>query len=96
MEILNWFPDKYFVRLKTDGTIVFVDVHGMNKEEMESFVNFIALLLRGKEFSLVIIHGYNNGKVLKEAIRKDEFVSRPHSVITDKYNLGITTYAFAA
>ena len=96
MEILNWFPDKYCVRLKTDGTMVFVDVHGMNKEEMESFVNFIVLLLRGIEFSLVIIHGYNNGTVLKEAIRKDEFVSRPHTVITDKFNLGITTYAFVA
>ena len=96
MEILNWFPEKFFVRLKIDGTIVFVDVHGMNKGEMESFINFIASLLRGIEFSLVIIHGYNNGTVLKEAIRKDEFVSRPHTVITDKFNLGITTYAFAS
>ena len=47
MEILNWFPERYSVRLKTEGTIVIVDVHGMNKEEMESFINFIASLLRG-------------------------------------------------
>ena len=96
MEKLNWFPERYFVRLNIDGKTVTVDVHGMDKETMESFINFIALLLRGIEFSLVIIHGYNNGTVLKEAIRKDEFVSRPHTVITDKFNLGITTYAFAS
>lgn len=96
MEKLRYLPTRYYLRLKVEGRIVEVNVHGFDREEMERLVRFISVLLRGVEFSLVIIHGYNHGTVLKEAIRKDEFVSRPHKVVTDKFNLGITTYKFAA
>ncbi|SDJ31500.1 hypothetical protein SAMN04487760_10537 [Lachnospiraceae bacterium G41] len=96
MEDLRYLPTRYYLKVNVDGKNVTVNVHGMDREEMERLIKFIASLLRGIEFSLVIIHGYNHGTVLKEAIRKDEFVSRPHTVVTNKFNLGITTYEFAA
>ena len=96
MEKLSYLPTRYYLRINVEESTVTVDVHELGCDEMERLVNFIASLLRGIGFSLVIIHGYNNGTVLKEAIRKDEFVSRPHTVVTSKFNLGITTYEFAA
>lgn len=96
MEDLRYLPTRYYMRLNIEESIITIDVHGLDCEEMERLIIFISSLLRGIGFSLVIIHGYNHGTVLKEALRKDEFVSRPHTVETNKFNLGITTYVFSA
>ncbi len=95
-EKLRFLPSKDYLRLCIEGTIISVNVHGLNRYEMERLLRNIAALLQGIEFSLIIIHGYNNGTVLKNAIREDQFVLRPHKVVTNKFNLGITTYVFVA
>ena len=77
-----------------DG-IMFVDVHGFTRNEMIRFLKNVSLIPR-EPFSMTIIHGFNHGTVLKEAVRCEDLVSRPHTIVTDKFNPGVTTYVFAA
>ena len=95
-EKLRFLPAKDFDRITIEGKEITVDVHMLKRPQMERLVKNISALLKDEEFSLIINHGYNNGTVLKKDIRKDKFVFRPHTVVTNKYNLGITTYVFAA
>ncbi len=95
-EKLNFLPLRDFARIQIEGAIITVNVHELTCPQMERLLRNISALLKDMEYSLIIIHGYNNGTVLKEAIRKDDIVYRPHTVVTNKFNLGVTTYVFAA
>lgn len=95
-EKLRFLPAKDFARLIIEEANISVNVHELHRDQMERLVKNISALLKDEEFALIIIHGYNNGTVLKEDVRNDKFVCRPHTVVTSKYNLGITTYVFAA
>ncbi|MCR5041871.1 MAG: Smr/MutS family protein [Clostridia bacterium] len=55
--------------------IVTVDVHGMNPFKAEAAVNSALRRSRGA-YIIRIIHGHNNGTVLRDAVRK-RFKDRP-------------------
>ena len=75
--------------------VLFVDVHGLTRNEMVRFLKNVSLIPR-EPFSMTIIHGFNHGTKLKETVRYEDIISRPHTIVTDKFNPGVTTYVFAA
>ena len=69
--------------------MVIVDLHGMRKNEAKNIINSI-LLMYNFEFSLMLIHGYNNGTVLKDMIQYEIHNKRITLKYMYKYNKGVT------
>lgn len=76
-----------------DGKSVTVDVHGMSENGMKHFLKNIACLYRFK-FELTVIHGFNHGTTLLEAIRTKGFFTRSYSLLMYEDNPGMTTICF--
>lgn len=81
------------VSFKSNNQIT-VDVHGFSVNHMKYFLKNIAALIR-EPFKMTIIHGFNHGTSLLEAIRNDRMFYRPYEVIKDKTNPGVTHINFA-
>ena len=50
--------------------LVVMDLHGLSKREAKRITKNVILVMRGS-FTLALIHGYNNGTVLKEYIHNE-------------------------
>ena len=57
-------------RDESGHVLVVMDLHGMSKQEAKRITKNVILVLRGT-FTLALIHGYNNGTVLKEYIHNE-------------------------
>ena len=66
--------------------IIFADVHGFHAGRARRFLKNIIAMMR-KAFELVVIHGFNNGTVLKDMIRED---FKSLQIETDECNEGRT------
>lgn len=67
-----------------------VDVHGMDRIECMTFLRNLVALFR-EPFLLKIIHGFNNGTVLRDLIRGGGMLSpKVISVSWDTRNDGVT------
>lgn len=71
-----------------------VDVHGFSVNHMKYFLKNIAALIR-EPFEMTIIHGFNHGTSLLEAIRNDKMFYRSYEIIKDRTNPGVTHVHFA-
>jgi hypothetical protein len=70
-----------------DGFVV--DLHGKHRHEAKVFINNI-ILLTNHPFNMVLIHGYNNGTVLKQMIYEETINPRIVSKRGSAYNMGQT------
>ena len=77
-----------------DKEKIMVDLHGKTRKEAKKFLNNIINVIR-HPFTLEVIHGYNNGTVLKEMISKEEINSRIVSKVVPFYNVGETILSVA-
>lgn len=69
--------------------VIVVDLHEMSKKMAKRFLKNIVCINPGI-FTLQVIHGFNRGTVLKEAIREGNFCNRINKIIPDKSNSGCT------
>lgn len=75
---------------KNGNQVVQFDLHGYNRKTAERQIkNIIAVI--PQECYLEIIHGYNNGTVLKELINSELKNDRIAERIAKKNNPGVTT-----
>lgn len=65
------------------------DVHGMSRMECMIFLRNLINLFRGP-FSVNVVHGYNNGTVLRDLLRTEKISPKVTSVCWDTHNDGIT------
>lgn len=73
-----------------DGEMVItVDLHRMKKEDAKKLINGIIALNRF-EFRLDVIHGFNNGTVLKSMVNKELNNRRIAARYCDAWNPGNT------
>ncbi len=66
-----------------------VDLHELHKKEAKRFIGNILGLVNGP-FRLKVIHGYNNGTVLKEYVNDELQNKRIQNRYVPAYNQGIT------
>jgi len=52
------------------GNFISVDLHGLTKEEARAEI-FHRLLMVDNYDSIIFVHGYHGGRVLKELVRKE-------------------------
>lgn len=74
-----------------EGLNITADVHGMNHRTAQKFIYRIMNIVTGP-FHLCIVHGYNNGTVLKEMFRKEFGCRRIESKFGVSYNKGVTHF----
>lgn len=74
-----------------DGNlIVEVDLHRMTRHEAKYVINNI-ISMYDFNFTIVLIHGYNNGTILKNMIQYEINSKRISMKYRDVYNKGETT-----
>lgn len=71
------------------GTSLAVDVHKMSRVECMRFLKNLIALFRDS-FSLTVIHGYNNGTVIRDMVRNEKLSPKVTSVRWDTHNDGVT------
>lgn len=62
------------------GRFVSVDLHGLTKEEARAEI-FHRLLMADNCDSIIFVHGYHGGKVLKELVRKEIVFDRIKKIL---------------
>ena len=73
-----------------DGTLlVKLDLHGMRKNEAKYVINGI-ISMYNFEFTMMLIHGYNNGTVIKDMIQYDIHNKRIVAKSVYMHNKGVT------
>lgn len=83
---------RYFFNYSEDDNgylVVEADLHGMTKNEAKFIVNGI-MSMYSFEFTLVLIHGYNNGTILKDMIQYEINNKRISIKYRYKHNEGVT------
>lgn len=84
------------INQSSDGSLITVDVHGMSRAKAMRFVkNLIALNFRSHNFNLEVIHGYNHGTLIMEALRESEISPRVNGISTLIWNPGVTVLSVA-
>ena len=81
-------------RITENDTGYVVDLHGKHRYEARAFINNI-IKLTNHPFTIVLIHGYNNGTVLKKMIFEDQINSRIINKTEAEYNMGRTLLTVA-
>jgi hypothetical protein len=74
--------------------VVTVDVHGLSLNKMIRLLKNITCICR-QSFTLRIIHGFNHGTKLKDAVRMEGLFTRSYKIIPDQTNPGVTMLIFA-
>ena len=88
-------PGKDIERLDFSLTdVVTVDVHGLSLNNTIRLLKNITCICR-QSFTLRIIHGFNHGTKLKEAVRREGMFSRSYKIIPDQTNPGVTILIFS-
>lgn len=88
------FPELDLQRIKfIKEDYLMVNVHGLSINKMVRLLKNISCLNRNG-FTMRIIHGFNHGTKLKDAIRKEKLFTRNYLVIPDRVNPGITVLLF--
>ena len=73
-----------------DGTLlVKLDLHGMRKNEAKYVINGI-ISMYNFEFTMMLIHGYSNGTVIKDMIQYDIHNKRIVAKSVYMHNKGVT------
>lgn len=82
-----------FVRCKLtekDGEqCIEIEMHGLTRITGRRLVNNVINLTRG-EYTIILIHGFNSGTVLKEMIRGTKLCSRVVKMMSPSHNPGVT------
>ena len=92
MKMLFSNDDMNRISESNDGYVV--DLHGKHRCEAKVFINNI-ILLTNHPFTMVLIHGYNRGTVLKEMIFDEPINSRIIDKQVSAYNMGRTMLTVA-
>lgn len=71
---------------------VTLDLHGLHYKEAIRLVKNYADIFQPDV--MTIVHGYNHGTVLRDALRKQKIVTRPYKMFKDKNNDGVTVFKF--
>ncbi|SDJ31166.1 hypothetical protein SAMN04487760_10527 [Lachnospiraceae bacterium G41] len=87
-------PDRDMERMTVDNEIVTVNVHGLSLNAMIRLLKNISVICMGT-FTLRIIHGFNHGTKLKDAIRTEGLFLRSYKIVPDQTNPGVTMIVFA-
>ena len=74
--------------------VVTVDVHGLSLNNMIRLLKNISCICR-QSFTLRIIHGFNHGTKLKDAVRTEGMFTRSYRIVPDQTNPGVTMLIFA-
>ncbi len=69
--------------------IIVADVHGMTGTSAKHFIKNIIALIKD-EFLFTVVHGFNNGTVIRDMLRNDFQDNRVSSIRADDYNEGRT------
>ena len=67
-----------------------VDVHGMSKNKALHFIQGLVLLNNKDIYTVELLHGYNRGTAIKDALASEFQVNRNFELRRDKKNPGIT------
>ena len=67
-----------------------VNVHGLSVGRAIKFIRNLLCLSISEPLILEVIHGYNHGTAIKEAIQKESLSRMPYQLISIPYNPGIT------
>ena len=88
-------PTRDIERLEFGGADqLTVNVHGLSLNSMIKLLKNISCLYRG-QFTMRIIHGFNHGTTLKDAIRGTGLFTRSYKVVPDQTNPGVTMIVFS-
>lgn len=68
---------------------VVADVHGMSRRQADRFISNIINLIR-HAFRLIIVHGYNNGTVIKEYFENTFKNANVLKIYESSWNKGVT------
>lgn len=87
-------PGRDIERLEFDKDVLTVNVHGLSLNSMIRLLKNISCICRDS-FTMRVIHGFNHGTKLKDAVRTDGMFSRSYKIVPDKTNPGVTMIVFA-
>ena len=78
----------------TLADVVTVNVHGLSLNAMIRLLKNVTCICR-QSFTLRIIHGFNHGTTLKDAVRTEGMFTRDYKIVPDQTNPGVTMLVFA-
>ncbi|MBP3196034.1 MAG: hypothetical protein J6N21_03410 [Butyrivibrio sp.] len=88
------FSKEDMSRIELSESGIVVDLHGKHKGEAKRLINNIINIVN-HPFIMDIIHGYNNGLVLKKMIHEERINSRVKGKYSNSYNYGETFLVIA-
>ena len=72
-----------YERVKWTGdNSALVNVHGLSVSMALQFIRNLLCLSMNEPFILEVIHGYNHGTAIKEAIRKESLSRMPYQLVS--------------
>lgn len=87
-------PSYDIERCEFCGNSITVNVHGLSLNSMIRLLKNISCLYMG-QFTMRIIHGFNHGTTLKDAVRTEGLFTRSYKIVPDQTNPGVTMIVFA-
>lgn len=92
MRLILSFRDIERVIFESEDVLT-INVHGLSRKAMIRLLKNISCI-NMNAFTMRIIHGFNHGTTLKDALREEGFFKRTYKMIPDKTNPGVTMIQF--